>query len=149
MHSASDKHSHAFARYALLAAIGTFSSQSSRDPLNGSARAYARRLAARLRSHSMRLRSHSMMSSPIATGSSEGNLPRAASRPCVDNATTGNLFRDYFFPASSDRPPARWLRAGFFLTQAGGAVDPKLGPIVRQPLSQAALLQHGRKALHR
>src|SRR5262249_29755535 len=54
-----------------------------------------------------------------------------------------------FFRASSDRPPARWLRAGFFLTQAGGAVDPKLGPIVRQPLSQAALLQHGRKALHR
>src|SRR5215510_5131844 len=32
-HSASDKHSHAFARYALSAAIGTFSSQSSRDPL--------------------------------------------------------------------------------------------------------------------
>src|SRR5215475_8659185 len=54
-HSASDKHSHAFARYALSAAIGTFSSQFSRDPLNGSARAYARRLAARLRrfSHSM------------------------------------------------------------------------------------------------
>jgi hypothetical protein len=32
MHSASDKHSHAFARYVLLAAIGIFSSQSSRGP---------------------------------------------------------------------------------------------------------------------
>src|SRR5262249_19339293 len=39
MHSASDKYSHAFARYALSAAIGTFSSQSSRDPLHGLARA--------------------------------------------------------------------------------------------------------------
>jgi hypothetical protein len=33
MHSASDKHSRAFARYALSAAIGTFSPQFSRDPL--------------------------------------------------------------------------------------------------------------------
>src|SRR5260370_42700675 len=45
MHSASDKHSHAFARYALSAAIGTFSSQSPRDPLKGSARAYQPELA--------------------------------------------------------------------------------------------------------
>jgi hypothetical protein len=29
----------------------------------------------------------------IATGSFDGNLPRAASRPYVDNATMGNLFR--------------------------------------------------------
>src|SRR5436190_15585874 len=52
VHSASDKHSHAFARYVLSAAIGTFSSRSPRGALNGSARAYARRLAgfqARLR----------------------------------------------------------------------------------------------------
>jgi hypothetical protein len=35
MHSASDKHSLAFARYALSAAIGTFSSRPPRDPLNG------------------------------------------------------------------------------------------------------------------
>src|SRR5262249_23253036 len=39
MHSASDKFSHAFGRYALSARIGTFSSQSSRDPLHGLARA--------------------------------------------------------------------------------------------------------------
>jgi hypothetical protein len=153
VHYASDKHSRAFARYALSAAIGTFSSRSSRDPLNGSARAYARRLAALLRlSHlrssperSLRLAcnrrtssasrpgsgeettSANVVRSPpasvsgscivrssgtrtvgrrIATGSSEGNLPRAASRPYVDNATMRSLFRGrgYFFVARSDRP---------------------------------------------
>src|SRR5262249_44668411 len=91
MHSASDKHSHAFARYALLAAIGTFSSQPSRDPLNGSARFYARRLAARLRSHSM-------MSSPHRDWFLRGEPSSGGFASCVDNATMGNLFRDYFFP---------------------------------------------------
>src|SRR5258708_37003857 len=45
MHPARDKPSHAFARHPVSASIGSFPSQSPRDPLNGSARAYQPELA--------------------------------------------------------------------------------------------------------
>jgi hypothetical protein len=49
----------------------------------------------------------------IATGSFDGNLPRAASRPYVDNATMGNLFGGavaIFCVARTAMVPGRFFR---------------------------------------
>src|SRR5262249_34028783 len=45
----------------------------------------------------------------IATGSSEGNLLRAASRPYVDNTTLGTLFRGSGYFSAWERPPCIFL----------------------------------------
>jgi hypothetical protein len=63
----------------------TFSSQSSRDPLNGSARAYARRLAARLRRfHTMMSSCSSSNSAAVRRSSASSSTINTARRFCCD-----------------------------------------------------------------